>query len=87
MDCSLPDSFVRGCLPGKNAGVGNHSFLQGILMTQRSNLCLLHCRQILYCLSHEGIPKEPVLRQDDHDPLTPEFWPQRAPTACLSIVA
>ena len=61
MDCSLPDSFVHGSLPGKNTGVGNHSFLHEILMTQRSNLCFLHCRQILYYLSHERIPKEPVL--------------------------
>ena len=31
--------------PGKNTGVGCHSLLQGIFLTQRSNL---HCRQILY---------------------------------------
>ena len=28
--------------------------LQGIFLTQRSNPGLLHCRQILYCLSHQG---------------------------------
>ena len=27
----------------------SHALLQGILLTQRSNLGLLHCRQILYC--------------------------------------
>ena len=42
--------------PGKNTGVGSHSFLQGIFPTQRSNLGLLHCGQILYCLSHQGSP-------------------------------
>ena len=40
--------------PGKNTGVGCHSLLQGIFPTQGSNLGLLHCRQILYHLSHQG---------------------------------
>ena len=40
--------------PGKNTGVGCHSLLQGIFPTQRSNLGLLHCRQILYPLNHQG---------------------------------
>ena len=39
-------------LSGKNTGVGCHSLLQGIFLTQGSNLGLLHCRQILYHLSH-----------------------------------
>ena len=29
-----------------------HPLLQSISATQGSNPCLLHCRQILYCLSH-----------------------------------
>ena len=33
----------------KNTGVGSLSLLQGIFLTQGSNLGLLHCRQILYC--------------------------------------
>ena len=40
---------------GKNTGVGCHFFFQHIFPTQGSNLwllCLLHCRQILYLLSH-----------------------------------
>ena len=40
--------------PGKNTGVGSHSLLQAISLTQGLNLDLLHCRQILYGLSHEG---------------------------------
>ena len=40
--------------PGKSTGAGSHSVLQGILLTQGSDLGLLHCRQILYCLSHQG---------------------------------
>ena len=41
--------------PGKNSGVGCHSLLQGIFPTQGSNPNLLYCRQILYCLSHQGL--------------------------------
>ena len=39
---------------GKNPGVGSHSFLQVIFPTQGLNSGFLHCRQILYCLSHYG---------------------------------
>ena len=41
---------------GKNTGVGSHSLLQGIFPTQGSNQGLLHCRQIIYRLSHQGSP-------------------------------
>jgi len=34
--------------PGKNTGMGSHSFLQRVFPTQGSNPSLLHCRQILY---------------------------------------
>ena len=40
--------------PGKNTGVGSHSHLQGIFLIQESNPGLLHYRQILYHLSHQG---------------------------------
>ena len=39
---------------GKNTGVGSHSLLLGIFPTQGSNPGLLHCRLILYRLSHQG---------------------------------
>ena len=42
--------------PGKNTGVGSHSLVQAIFLTQGWNLCLLHCRQFLYRLSHQGSP-------------------------------
>ena len=54
MDCSLPGSSVHSS--GKNTGVGYHFLLQGIFLTQGSNQGLLHCRQILYHLSHQGSP-------------------------------
>ena len=40
--------------PGKNTGVGCHVLFQGIFPTQVSNLGLLHCRWILYCLSQQS---------------------------------
>jgi len=42
--------------PGQNTGVGSLSVLQGIFPTQGSNSGLLHCRQILYHLSHKRSP-------------------------------
>ena len=42
--------------PGQNTGVGSCSLLQGIFLTQGLNPGLLHCRQILYQLSHQGSP-------------------------------
>ena len=45
MDCSPPGSSIHGILWGKNTGVGCHALLQGIFLTQGSNLCLL-------CLLH-----------------------------------
>ena len=52
MDCSLPGSSIHGIFLGKNIGVGCHSLLQGLFLTQGSNPGLLHCTQILYQLSH-----------------------------------
>ena len=45
--------------PGKpkNTGVGSLSLLQWIVLTQESNLGLLHCRRILYQLSSTIIHK------------------------------
>ena len=43
---------------GKNTGVGCHFLLQGIFPTQGLNLGLHHCRQIPYCLSHQGSSKK-----------------------------
>ena len=36
--------------------MGCHSHLQGNFLAQGLNLGLLHCRQILYCMSHQGSP-------------------------------
>ena len=58
MDCSLPGS--SGILQTRILKF----LLQGMILTQGSNPALLHCRQILYHLSHQGctledIPKSP----------------------------
>ena len=50
MDCD-PRLLSPWDSPGKNTGVGSHSLLQGLFLTQELNPGLLHCRQILYHLS------------------------------------
>ena len=66
--CSPPKTenvnvkVAQSCLtlwnsPGQNTGVGSLSLLQGIFPTQGLNPGLLHCRQILYQLSHKGSPR------------------------------
>ena len=54
MDCSPPSFSVHEDSPGKNTGAGCHALLWGIFPTQGSNPGLLHCRWILYHLSHQG---------------------------------
>ena len=56
MDCSPPGSSVHGDSLSKDTGVGCHALFQGNFLTQGSNPGLLHCREILYCLSHQGSP-------------------------------
>ena len=53
--------------PGQNPGVGSLSLLQRIFPTQGLNSGLLHCRQILYQLSHQG---SPFLGQDPSFPVS-----------------
>ena len=58
--CSVVSDPLRPCrlcswdFAGKNTGVGCHFLLQGIFPTQGLNPGLLHCRQMLYHLSHQG---------------------------------
>ena len=51
--------------------MGCHSLLHGIFPTQGLNQCLLHllhCRQILYQLSHQGIQR---YKSNPHNVLEP----------------
>ena len=54
VDCSLPGPSVHGILWARI--VGNHSLLPGIFPTQEVNPGLLHCRRIIYLLSHQESP-------------------------------
>ena len=58
---------------GKSTGVGCHFLLQGIFPTQGSNPGLLHCRQTIYHLSHQG--SERLLLNHDAGILGP--WRRR----------
>ena len=56
--------------PGQDTGVGSLSLLQGIFPTEGSNPGLLHCRWILYQLSHKrGALLPPIITF-----LPPEFF-------------
>ena len=54
LDCNPPGCSVHGDSPGKTTGVGCHTLLQGIFLTQGTNPVLPNCRQILYQLSHQA---------------------------------
>ena len=59
MDCSPPGSpeSHQNTMdsPGKNTGVGCHTLLQGIFLTQGSNPCLFH----LLCWQVGSLPLAP----------------------------
>ena len=88
MDCNVPGASVHGDSPGKNTGVGCDALLQGIFPTQGLNPGLLHSRQILYHLSHQGSPRilkwEPIPSPGDlPDPgieqQAPALWADSLP--------
>ena len=54
MDCSPPGSAVHGILQARILEWAAITFSRGIFPIQGSNLGLLHYRQILYYLSHQG---------------------------------
>ena len=57
-ECSPPGSSVHGEFSRKEYWSGCQTLLQGIFPTQGLNSDLLHCRQILYRLSHQGSPRK-----------------------------
>ena len=63
---ALQEDSLSSKSPGKpkNTGMGSLSLLQGIFLTQRLNPGLPHCRQILYCLSHQGSPELVVMDRE-----------------------
>ena len=58
MACSLSGSSVHGIFQARVLEWIAISFSRGSFPTQESNPGLLHCRQMLYHLSHEGSPSE-----------------------------
>ena len=64
MDCTcqapLSTKFSRQEYWSGLNDIGVGSLLQRIFLTQGSNLGLLRCRQILYCLYHQGGPSSLV---------------------------
>ena len=67
---------------GKNTGVGCHALLQGIFLTQGLNPGLLHCRRILYHLSHLGSPSNNYLTIIHHENST-EFYLMEIYPICM----
>ena len=57
MDCSLPRFSVHGDSLGNNIEAGFPALLQVTFPTQGSNSEFSHCRQILYHMSDQGIPR------------------------------
>ena len=55
--CDPMDYTVHGILQARTLEWVSLSLLQGIFPTQGSNPGLLHCRRILYQLSHQGSPR------------------------------
>ena len=51
----------------RSTGVGSLFLLQGVFLTQELNWGLLHCRQILYQLSYQGIPHVYGIQKDGND--------------------
>ena len=57
VDCSLPGSSVHGDFLGKSTGVGCHFLLQGIFLTQGSNLHLLPWQVDFFTAEPPGKPE------------------------------
>ena len=82
-DCSPPGSSVHRVSPGENAGVCCHTLLQGIFPTQGSNPRLLHCKRILYHLSHQGSPR--ILEWVAYPSSRGSSWPRnRTGISCIA---
>ena len=63
MDCSLPGTPVRGISQARILRVGCHFLLQGIFLTQGSNLYLLSSQAIFFTTVPPGKPILPYLKQ------------------------
>ena len=83
MDCSPPGFSVPEDSPCKNTRVGCHALLQGIFPTQGWNPGLLHCRWILYQLSHKGSAR--ILEWVAYPFSSGSSWPRnRTGVSCIA---
>ena len=73
--------------PGQNTGLGSLYLLQKIFSTQGSNPGLLHCRQILYQLSHNGRPKtsEEIVNREGNTRFQDVDWAHQNKQNCINI--
>ena len=88
VDCSPPGSSVHGDSPGKNIGVGCHYLLQSIFPTQGLNLGLVHCRRILYQLSHQEccyLHLSVIPSCHGHQKILPLPWGNSRKTNCFPM--
>ena len=69
---------------GQNTGVGRLSRIQGIFPTQGSNPSLLHCRWILYQLSHKKSPT--MLYWVAYPFSSGSSWPRNQTRASVSCI-
>ena len=60
-------SFCPRGFPAKNTGLGCDFFLQGIFLTQVSNLCPLHWQAGFLPLSHQGSPVNAISGQKERE--------------------
>ena len=82
MDCSPPGFSVHGDSPDKSTVVCCHALLQGVFPTQGFILGLLHCKWVLYRLSHQGSPRW-SLSEDCFQGLLD--WPQSQCRPCCLL--
>ena len=69
--------------PGQNTGVGSLSCLPGIFPAQGLKPGLLHCRRILYQLSHKGSPR--ILEWVVYPFSSRSSWPRnRTRVSCIA---
>ena len=67
--------------PGKKTAVNSHFLLQDIFPTQGSNLGLMHCRQILYHMSHHRSLNKAIQFssvQFSHSVVSYSLWPHES---------
>ena len=73
IDCYLPGSSVLGILQARLLEWVATPFSRWIFLNPRSNLGLPHCRQILYCLRHQG-HHDLIMRDKTRASLYLELW-------------